>query len=74
MALEVEATYHDGVLQPDSPLPLGENERVKVTVHSSTPISDRMYGMLQWTGDPEILRRIAEDDDFDDELEAPDQL
>ena len=30
----------------------------------------RSYGLLGWTGDPEILRKIAEDDEFG-VLESP---
>ena len=32
MSLEVEATYENGVLKLDKPLPLGEHERVTVSV------------------------------------------
>ena len=35
MSLEIDATYEDGVLKPDQPLPLAEHQRVKVTVQSS---------------------------------------
>ena len=34
MSLEVEATYENGVLKLDKPLPLGEHERVTVRVQS----------------------------------------
>ena len=26
--------------------------------------AERTAGILQWTGDPEVLRRVAEDDEF----------
>ena len=32
MPIVVEAVYEDGVLKPDTPLPLGEHARVHVTV------------------------------------------
>jgi predicted DNA-binding antitoxin AbrB/MazE fold protein len=64
MSLEIEATYENGVLTPDRALPLQERQRVKVTVHEETSRIRRSYGMMGWTGDPEILRRIAEDDEF----------
>ena len=32
MTITVEATYANGVLRPDQPLPLAENEKVRVTV------------------------------------------
>jgi predicted DNA-binding antitoxin AbrB/MazE fold protein len=64
MAIVVEATYEDGVLKPAEPLPLEEHEKVRLTVEPEISWAERTAGMLQWTGDPEILRRIAEDDEF----------
>lgn len=71
MSLVTEATYRYGVLEPDAPLPLEENQRVTVAVRRATPIADGLYGLLQWPGDHESLRRIAEDDDHGDEVESP---
>jgi len=65
MLLEISATYENGVLKPDSPIPLEEHQRVKVTVREELSVVDRTYGLLGWTGDPEVLRRIALDDEFD---------
>jgi predicted DNA-binding antitoxin AbrB/MazE fold protein len=64
MAMEVEATYENGVLRPDHDLPLNEHQRVKVTVQEETSRSQRSYGLLGWTGDPAVIRKIAEDDRF----------
>lgn len=67
MTLEIEATYENGVLKPDKPLPLAEHERVTVKL---TPHTRRIWqrpGALKWTGDPAVLRQIAEDP----ELRAP---
>jgi len=64
MLLEVQATYENGVLKPDEPLPLQERQRVKVTVHQEPSRIRRSYGLIGWTGDPEILRKLAEDDEF----------
>ena len=64
MALEVDATYADGVLKLDRPLPLNENERLTVRIISKTTRAQESYGRVQWTGDPETLRKIAEDDDL----------
>ena len=64
MLLEVQATYENGVLKLDKPLPLQEHERVKVTVQHEGSVVDRSYGMIGWTGDPEVVRKIAEDDEF----------
>jgi predicted DNA-binding antitoxin AbrB/MazE fold protein len=70
MGLEIEATYENGVLMPDHPLPLSEHQRVKVTVQEETSHSQRSYGLMGWTGDPEVVRKIAEDDRFGT-LESP---
>lgn len=70
MSFEVEATYENGVLKLDKPLPFQEHERIMVTVKSKTSRVDESYGLIGWTGDPEILRRIAEDDEFG-VLESP---
>ena len=70
MLLEVQATYEDGVLKLDTPLPLQEQERVKVTVRQVGSVVDRSYGLIGWTGDLEVVRKIAENDEFGI-LEAP---
>ena len=33
MSMEISATYENGVLKLDNPIPLAEHQRVKVTVH-----------------------------------------
>ena len=70
MAIVVAATYEDGVLKLDKPLPLNEHERVTVQV---TPLVSRIRkraASIKWTGDPEVLRKIAEDSEFDG-LDSP---
>ena len=63
MSLEIDATYEDGVLKPDQPLPLAEHQRVKVTVQSSRKLRDG-FGSIGWRGDPEVVRKIARDPEF----------
>jgi predicted DNA-binding antitoxin AbrB/MazE fold protein len=70
MPLTVEATYENGVLKPAQSLPLAEHEKVRVTIEPALTWAERTSGMLKWTGDPKILRRIAEDDEFSI-LESP---
>jgi predicted DNA-binding antitoxin AbrB/MazE fold protein len=65
MPLTVEATYENGVLKPAVPLPLKEHEKVRVTVQLQTTWADETYGLLRWTGDPQVLRYLAEDVDLD---------
>lgn len=64
MTITVEAVYENGILKPVSPLPLAEHEKVKVTVHTGASIAEQTAGMIPWSGDPEVLRRIAEDEEF----------
>ena len=64
MALTVEASYEGGVLRPKEPLPQKEHEQVRLTIEPAVTWAERTAGMLQWTGDPAILRQIAEDDEF----------
>ncbi|HEV3262454.1 MAG TPA: antitoxin family protein [Gemmataceae bacterium] len=73
MAITIEAIYEDGVLKPAQPLPLfQEGARMWVTLHVAAE-EDRVrkaYGLLGWTGDAEIVRRVALDPEFDI-LESP---
>jgi predicted DNA-binding antitoxin AbrB/MazE fold protein len=62
--LTVEAIYENGALKLAKPLPLKEHEKVRVTIESDLTWAERTSGMMPWTGDPEVLRRIAEDDEF----------
>lgn len=64
MSFILDATYENGMLKLDKPLPLKEHERVKVTIQQESSHVDRTYGLIGWTGDPEVLRQIAEDDEF----------
>lgn len=65
MAITFEATYENGVLKPAHPLPLKENEQVRVTVEPKTSRAERTAGMIPWAGDPEILEQFAIDPAFD---------
>jgi predicted DNA-binding antitoxin AbrB/MazE fold protein len=64
MDITVEAIYADGVLKPVNPLQLTEGQRVYLVVRTEFSPVEQTAGLLRWTGDPEILRKIAEDDEF----------
>ena len=70
MAISVEAIYENGMLRPVQALPLQEHEKVRITIEGQASWAEQTSGMLKWTGDPEVLRRIAEDDEFSI-LESP---
>jgi predicted DNA-binding antitoxin AbrB/MazE fold protein len=69
MSITFEATYENGMLKPERPLPLKEHEKVQVTVQSSTSWVEETYGILGWKGDPEELRRLALSPELDIEEE-----
>ena len=64
MAITVEAIYENGVLKLAEPLPLQEHEKVRVTIEPKPSWVDRTAGIINWTGNPEDLRRLVEDDEF----------
>lgn len=64
MSITFEAIYENGVLKPEKPLPLQEQEKVKVTVHTSLSVARQTAGMIPWHGDPETLERLARDPEF----------
>jgi predicted DNA-binding antitoxin AbrB/MazE fold protein len=64
MAITVDAVYENGTLKLERPLPLKDHEKVRVTVEPALTWAEQTAGMLHWTGDPEMLHRIAEDDEF----------
>jgi predicted DNA-binding antitoxin AbrB/MazE fold protein len=67
MAIVVEAIYENGVLKPAGPLPLGEHEKVRVTVESQPSPVLQAYGIIGWKGTHEELERIlAEAEEFED--------
>jgi predicted DNA-binding antitoxin AbrB/MazE fold protein len=65
MTLTVEAVYENGVLKPAQPLPLKEQEKVRVTVQTDSRPPGRAYGIAGWTGPVEDLDRLIEDADND---------
>jgi len=50
MSLEIEATYENGTLKLDSPLPLAEQERVVVNIQRKASRARQSAGLLPWTG------------------------
>ena len=66
-----EAVYEDGVLKPTQPLSLEEHAKVRILIVPKPPEAGlavdavgRSYGLLHWTGDPAVLRQVAEDDEL----------
>jgi predicted DNA-binding antitoxin AbrB/MazE fold protein len=59
MIVTVEATYENGVLKPDQPLPLAEQQRVRVTILTGPSRVRQTQGLIRWTGDPAVLEYFA---------------
>jgi predicted DNA-binding antitoxin AbrB/MazE fold protein len=70
MGLEIEAIYDKGVLKLPRELPLENGLTVRITIHAPGHGVKRGAGCIGWTGDPEVLRRVALDPEFGSE-EAP---
>ena len=58
--LIVEATYENGVLKPAQPLPLEENEQVRITIESPGSLVRATAGLIPCT-DAKLIERIALD-------------
>lgn len=61
MPFTVEAIYENGVLRPVQPLPLKDNDKVRVTVQTGATPLLRAYGIMGWTGNAELADRFATD-------------
>lgn len=63
MTITIDATYEDGVLKPNQPLPLNEHAQVRVTVvEQATMLGNEMTTMMP-TSEPiwEKLAKLAAD-------------
>jgi predicted DNA-binding antitoxin AbrB/MazE fold protein len=65
MAITIEAVVENGMLRPIQPLPLKENEQVRVTIEKRSDWIQRTYGMCGWKGDSKELERLAMSPEFD---------
>lgn len=55
MSLEIEATYENGMLRLDGPLPFAEHERVVVNVQRKESRARQSAGLVAWPGDAQAL-------------------
>jgi predicted DNA-binding antitoxin AbrB/MazE fold protein len=55
MSFEIEATYENGALKPDKPLPLEEKERVTISIVRKSSRVRQSAGLVPWTGKQEDL-------------------
>ncbi len=64
MTITVEATYENGTLKLDQPLPIQEHEKVTVMIRPAISLARQTAGMVPWTGDAETLERMVRDPEF----------
>lgn len=64
-SIVVDATYENGVLRLDRPLPLGELERVRITVQSGSSLAEQTAGLMGWKGPVELAEYFAMDPELD---------
>jgi len=65
MTVTIEATYENGVLKPTEPLPLKDQEKVRITLTTGVSRARQTAGLLRWTGDPAALERFIMDPELD---------
>ncbi len=58
--LILEATYENGVLKPDRPLPLDEHQKVQITIHTASNRVRATAGLISCK-DAEFIERVALD-------------
>jgi predicted DNA-binding antitoxin AbrB/MazE fold protein len=63
--LSAEATYENGTLKLEQPLPLEPHERVWVTVHRGISRARQTAGLMGWKGSAELADRFAMDPELD---------
>jgi predicted DNA-binding antitoxin AbrB/MazE fold protein len=67
MSITVEATYENGTLKLSQPLPLKEQEKVRVTVDTAKSPLLEAYGIMGWKGTSEELDRLLAEIEFDED-------
>jgi predicted DNA-binding antitoxin AbrB/MazE fold protein len=65
MAIVVEAVYQNGVLKPERPLPLEDDEKVQITIHTGVSRVRATAGLVGWKGDAQTVERIALGPEFE---------
>jgi predicted DNA-binding antitoxin AbrB/MazE fold protein len=64
MTLTVEAVYENGVLKPKEPLPLKENEKVRITIEPVVNWVQATAGIIP-CADPRLIEWAAMDPELD---------
>jgi predicted DNA-binding antitoxin AbrB/MazE fold protein len=67
MTITVEATYENGTLKLEQPLPFKEHEKVRITVLPRTSWVEETYGICGWKGSAEGLDRLLAEIEFEED-------
>jgi predicted DNA-binding antitoxin AbrB/MazE fold protein len=65
MSITVEATYENGALKLERPLPFKEHQRVRVTVETTLTWAERTAGMMGFRGSAEEAEYFAKSPELD---------
>ena len=65
MSLTVEATYENGMLKLDQPLPLNEHQKVRVTVEPAPTWAEQSAGIMGWKGSTDDAEYFAMSPELD---------
>ena len=68
MPLTFEAIYEDGVLKPVRPLPLKEQEKVRIIVLPESSLAEQTHGLIGWKGDAATFERVLAEAEEAEEL------
>jgi predicted DNA-binding antitoxin AbrB/MazE fold protein len=68
MLITVEAVYENGVLKLERPLPLKDQQKVRVTIQPELTLAEQTAGLLGWKGDAETLERVLAEAEEAEEL------
>lgn len=58
MTMTVDATYENGTLKLERPLPIKEHERVRVTIQTGCSLTRQTAAMIGWQGNVEAFDGI----------------
>jgi predicted DNA-binding antitoxin AbrB/MazE fold protein len=65
MSITVEAVYENGVLKPVRALPLGERQKVEITVKAVSSRVRQSAGLMGWNGSQEDADFVATSPELD---------
>ena len=62
MTKTIDAVYENGVIKPLEKLPLSESQKIKVTIETTESLAASTKAII--TADPDVVRHVAEGDEY----------